>query len=241
MHTMMNDRMTHLALKLIVGQATDAERTELDSAFEDEPKLRAEFEQLRASASSARQLLPIVAAMETATGEFPTYARERLQTKVRQTLGRPPVPQRKIPWVRYLFFALVPATAAVVLLLVVLPPRGPVIQVAVLDTVGRVRGQGPRDNNLIQDQWKGTMVLVFSNAQELASWENSWPGAKASVAKVIFDPAAAEVRVLVRSGDTETQKVIPVQRDLRTALREAETFVAEQTKRNGQKRKGQTP
>jgi hypothetical protein len=232
MHIMMNERLTELALKTIAGQATNAERDELDLALNRDHSLREEFEQLRASASVAREVLPVAAALEAAEGEFPAYARERLQTKVRQTFGCPAVSKTKPPWAWKLFLVLAPVTAAVVIFLAVGSAPKPIVQVAMLDTVGQVRGQAPRDMSLIEGQWEGAKVQVFSNAQELASWEKKWPGTKAPVAKVIFDPAAAEVRALVRSGDNETQKIIPVEGDLRTALREAETFIAEQTKRN---------
>jgi glutamine synthetase type III len=65
----------------------------------------------------------------------------------------------------------------------------------------------------------------------LGSWQKSWPNTKAPIAKVIFDPAKAEVRVLVRLGNNEIQKVFSVDQDLSAALRQAEAFIKEQARR----------
>src|SRR5258708_4883293 len=98
MHNMMNERIFDLAVKTMSGQATAEERAELDSALGENPNLKDELDRLRANADVAKELLPVVAAMESTAGEFPSYARERLQTKVRETLRRPPVTERKLPW-----------------------------------------------------------------------------------------------------------------------------------------------
>jgi hypothetical protein len=74
-------------MKVLARQATEAERAELDSLLAESPELKAEFEELRVDVRIAKELLPLVAATETTTPEFPAYAGERLQTKVRQTLG----------------------------------------------------------------------------------------------------------------------------------------------------------
>ena len=86
----MNDqRFFDLAMKVIARQANDAERADLDALLAREPELRAEFTRLEADARVAKDVLPLVAACTSSTGQFPAYARERLQTTVRQTLGRP--------------------------------------------------------------------------------------------------------------------------------------------------------
>jgi hypothetical protein len=60
-----------------------------------EPKLRAEVTQLETDAGFAKDVLPLVAACTEWTGEFPVYARGRVQTVVRQTFGRPESAGRK--------------------------------------------------------------------------------------------------------------------------------------------------
>ena len=87
----MNDQRFHdLAMKVLARQATEAERAELDSLLTGHPQLKEEFERLRVDVRIGTELLPVVAATEATAPEFPAYARERLQTKVRQTLGANP-------------------------------------------------------------------------------------------------------------------------------------------------------
>jgi hypothetical protein len=86
----MNDeRFFDLAMKVIARQCTDAERAELDTLLVREPELKTEFERLQADVRTAKDTLPLVDATQATAGELPAYARGRLQTKVRQTFGRP--------------------------------------------------------------------------------------------------------------------------------------------------------
>ena len=86
----MNDeRFFDLAMKAIAQQANDAERKDLDAMLADKPELRAELLRLEKDALVAKDALPLVAACTESTSQFPAYARERLQTTVRQTLGGP--------------------------------------------------------------------------------------------------------------------------------------------------------
>jgi hypothetical protein len=139
----MNDeRLFDLAMKVIVRRATGAERRELDELLAREPDMRAEFARLQADVSVAQGALPLVDATLATTGELPAYARGRLQTKVRQTLGRPESAAKErdfsLAWGWRWVLGLAAATVGVVL--VALPifrtPNAPVIQVAMLDTAG---------------------------------------------------------------------------------------------------------
>ena len=94
----------------------------------------------------AKDVLPLVDACTSSTAQFPAYARERLQTTVRQTLGRPESaaeePDRSLAWGWRWVFGLAAATAVVVIvaLSIFRAPNAPVIQLAMLDTVGGTRG-----------------------------------------------------------------------------------------------------
>ena len=86
----MNDqRFFDLAMKVIARQASAAERAELDALLARQPELKSEFARLEADARTAKAALSLVEATQATAGELPAYARGRLQTKVRQTLGRP--------------------------------------------------------------------------------------------------------------------------------------------------------
>ena len=132
----MNDQRFHdLAMKTIAGHVTDAERAELDSLLAASPELKLEFERLRADVRIAVELLPMADAVEAPAREFPAYARERLQTKVRQTLGANPESAKEAEsargWVWRLWLGLATVTVVIVTLLIpsLVGPSTPVVQV----------------------------------------------------------------------------------------------------------------
>ncbi len=218
----MNDqRFFDLAMKAIAHQGTDAE---LEALLSAKPELKAEWERLQADAKLARKAAPLTSAMESSQPEFPAYARERLQTKVRQTLGNPDTVKRRGGLWRWAL-GLATATAVILFSLTLLNPRPPVIQVAMLDTAGAVRGAETNPVSLLQARWKD--VRQFSNAQESAVWERQ-PASGGDFAKIIYDPAAAEVRVSGRAGGKNFTTTIPVEKNLGSALDEAAHFARDQ-------------
>src|ERR1051326_2220696 len=84
-----DDQFFDLALKVATGKASEAERGELNATLARQPELKAEFERVREDARLAQELLPLLEATEAVGGELPGYARGRLQSKVRETFGRP--------------------------------------------------------------------------------------------------------------------------------------------------------
>jgi hypothetical protein len=258
----MNDEpFFDLAMKVIAGQGTDAERTELDALLTREPKLRAEFERLQTDARIAKGALPLVEATQATTGEFPAYARGRLQTKVRQTLGSPAAekepdrglswelaeeryslaeetqvkrrPERALAWGWRWFLGVATATAIVVLLLIpaIRTQPGTVVQLAMLDMTGGTRGSDTNEVQLLRQGWNVTTIDSFSELQLLHAWETNWPGgSKQAAVKIIYDRAAAELRVLGRKGGNQFAKTFPVESELAIALKQAQEFVREQTK-----------
>jgi len=236
----MNDqRFFDLAMKVIARQANDAERADLDALLAREPELLPEITRLEADARVAKDVLPLVAASTSSTGRFPAYARERLQTTVRQTLGRPEsaaeAPGRSLAWGWRWVLGLAAATAVVVIVALSIfhAPNAPVIQLAMLDTVGGTRGTDMNELPTLQGTWKeSSPVQHFSNASELEAWEKNWPKADGRpAAKIIYDPAAGEVRVSGRSQGKAFQKTFPLEKDLAATLQQVSAFVREQTKR----------
>jgi hypothetical protein len=235
MNSMNDERFFDLAMKVIARQAGDAEHAELDALLAREPELRAEFTRLQADARVAKDALPLANAMEATAGEFPAYARERLQTKVRQTLGRPAgekEPDRSLAWGLRWWLGL---AAAAVVVLVVLPglrtPSGPVIQVAMLDLGGATRGGDTNEVTLLNQSWQNAKVDSFASADELRAWETNWPAIKQSAIKIIYDRAAGEVRVLGRWEGKPVEKTFLIEQDLATTLKLVREFIQEQTKR----------
>jgi hypothetical protein len=234
----MNDeRFFDLAMKVIARQATDAERAELDALLSREPELRTEFARLEGDVRVAKEALPLVEATQAATGELPAYALGRLQTKVRQTLGRPAgekEPDRSLAWGWRWLLGLAATTAVAVFLTLPMfrAPKAPLIQLAMLDTAGGTRGTDANDVALLQATWKGSPVRNFSSASELEAWEKNWPtDGRRPTAIIIYDPAAAELRVSGHSKGKSFQRTFALEKDLATTLQQVSAFVQEQTRR----------
>src|ERR1043166_2804939 len=242
----MNDQeFFDLAMKACAGRCTDAERAELDAVLSGQPERKAEFAKLKADARLAREVLPIIGIADAcagsasgteyraaesaeATAKFPEYARERLKTKVRETLGRPEPVRPKLASAWGWILGLAAGTALI--LAFVIPmlnrPNVPVIQVAMLDTVGVVRGADTNEIGFLKQRWGGSEIRAFDTKASLDTWESNWPRAKVA-AKVIYDRAAGEVRVAVRRRGAVQQRAFPVENDLGIALRQADEFIRE--------------
>jgi hypothetical protein len=236
---MNDDQFLDLAMKVMAGRATEPERAELDGLVARQPKLKAEFERVQADLRLARGVLPLVNATEATVPELPAYARGRLQTKVRQTLGRPqpPVPsasdeERRSMWRWRWLLGLATAAAAIVLVVVLWQAPAPVIQVAMLDTAGASRGSDAKELAALQQTWNKAVVDSFSSAENARAWETNWPGGdRRAVVKVLYDRPAGELRVLGRWKGKPFAKTFVVEQDFADALNQAKQFIQEQTGR----------
>ncbi len=221
-----------LALKVAAGRATEAELAELDTVLANRPELTAQFEKVKADTSLAKEVLPLLAAMKSSSNEFPEYARERLRTKVRQTLGLPQLVRAKPVWNWRWVLGLGSATVVVVVLVllsVFTRPAGPIIQAAMLDLAGTTRGASTNEVGVLQQEWKSVPVEQFSRASQLKAWENNWPRATSRpVAKIIYDRAAGEVRVLVRSKGGTFDETFPVDNGLASVIPKVKAFLVDQ-------------
>ena len=236
---MNDDHFFDLAMKVIARQATEAERAELDDLVVRQPELKAELERLRADVRLAREVLPLANATEATAPELPAYARGRLQTKVRETLGRPPVPggapeedASGTLWKWRWMLGLAGATAVVALFLLPVFSRSepPMVQVAMLDTAGATRDSGTNEMSVLRQTWEKAAVNSFTGTEALHAWETNWPAQnKRPVVKVVFDRAAGEVRILGRWKGESFTKTLLVERDLATTLEQAKSFIKQRT------------
>lgn len=238
MNPMNDERFFDLAMKAVAQQATAAEQAELDGLLAGRPELRTELEQLRSTARLAKEALPLVSATEATAGELPGYARGRLQTKVRETYGAAQTAQKEETkeafgsW-RWLLGL---ATATAVLALIAFPSLAPKprvsVQVAMLDLAGTTRGADTNEVALLRQVWQDAPFESFSQAAKLEDWEKTWPQiSKNTVAKIIYDRSAGEVRVIGRHNGQPFQKVFVVEKDLPGTLRAAAEFVKERVRR----------
>ena len=236
---MNDDQFFDLAMKVIAGQATEAERAELDGLVARQPELKAEFERLQADVRLAREVLPLVSATQATAPELPAYARGRLQTKVRQILGhpQPSVPSASDKERRMMsrwgwLLGLATAAAAVALVMVLWHAPAPVIQVAMLDTAGASRGSDANELAALQQAWNKALVDSFSSTESARAWETNWAGdSRKAVVKILYDRPAGELRVLGRWKGKPFAKTFVVEQDFAAALNQAKQFIQEQTGR----------
>ena len=234
MNPMNDQRFFDLAMRNIAQQATDAERAELDTLLTSHPELKAELEKLRTDARLAREVLPLAAAAESSTGQFPAYARERLQTKVRETLSdpQPAVTGRSRAGWRWVFGFVGASVVALMLVLTQRPTStAPIVEVAMLDSVGMTRSADTNDMVLLKQQWSQSSARLFEKPDELKVWEQAWPNGDAPRVKVIYDRTAGEVRVLIRSRHGNFERTISAGNDLASALAETERFIRQHIER----------
>lgn len=161
--------------------------------------------------------------------ELPSYARGRLQMKVRETYGAGQTAEEKESFWSWRWL-LGLATAAMAIVLIVLPallPKPRVsVQVAMLDLAGTTRGADTNDIALLRQVWHDTQLENFSQASKLEEWEKTWPPeTKGTVAKIIYDRSAGEIRVVGRHKGQPFQKTFPAEQNLPAALKLASDFV----------------
>ena len=97
-----------------------------------------------------------------------------------------------------------------------------------LDTTGAVRGSDTNEAALLRETLSPATLDSFTSAEALREWETK---GKPNAVKVIYDRAAAEVRVLGKWHGKSFEKSFLVDPDLPAALKAAKSFTAEQTKR----------
>lgn len=168
---------------------------------------------------------------------MPGYAKGRLQTKVRETCGAARTAEKAETkeafgsW-RWLLGL---ATATAVLALIVIPSLLPkprvAVQVAMLDLAGTTRSADTNEVALLRQAWQDAPFESFTQSTKLEVWEKSWPtDTKGTVAKIIYDRSAGEVRVVGRHKGQPFQRTFPVEKNLSDALRLASDFVSESAK-----------
>ena len=97
-----------------------------------------------------------------------------------------------------------------------------------LDTTGGTRGTDTNEAALLRETWSKATLDSLTSAEALHEWETK---DKPDAVKVIYDRAAAEVSVLGKWHGKSFGKTFPVEADLAAALKEAKSFIAEQTQK----------
>lgn len=235
---MNDDVFFDLAMKSLFGQASDSERQKLESLLSSNPSLKTEFERLRGDVRLAKEVLPLLDAMQAKGADLPGFARQRLELKVRQAFSQKRKEQSADDdqkalawgWKWLLGLAATVAVAVLVVLPMLLSAPKPQVQIAMLDLAGPTRGVDTNDVAAFLETWRGAPFTNFSYANELSAWEKSWPtSAKQYEIKIIYNRAAAEILVLGKGRGREFGSTFSVGSDLHDALLRAETFIRQQT------------
>ena len=130
------------------------------------------------------------------------------------------------------------ATAAVALIVVLNqsgpdPKLPPVIQIAMLDSVGATRGAAAKSLALIQQTWKEAKTEEFSDAGKTKRWQQDWSTAgRQPVVKVLYDRDARVIKVIARiKSRSPVEAVFPIndEQQLSEILTKVTAFVREQS------------
>ena len=228
------ERLAELAMKTVARQMTAAEHAELEALCARGPAAKAGFERHLAETRALAEATSLLDATESRTGELPGYARERLRTKVRETYGASranPEPASQRPWWTWrLALGWASGLAVVALLtMTLLRPQEPVIQLALLDPVGSVRGGGPDALAALQSGWPKAKATAFKSADEVTSWKNGLVGTRGKdVVLVIYDRSAGELLVSGTKRGQPFERRFEVGEDLAPVLEQARRFLGEQ-------------
>jgi hypothetical protein len=114
------------------------------------------------------------------------------------------------------------------------PKLPAVIQVAMLDSVGTVRGTGVQPMELLQQQWKDAKPQEFADATKLKQWQEGWPAdSKQPAVKILYNRDTGELVVNLQiKGRPSEVKAFPVQneQELPSVLQTVKTFIDERTR-----------
>ena len=209
----------------------------------DAEKLKLELELKKAA--------PVLNRLGDGPSPLPDHVRARLNAALDRKIAASPAvetkpavnhrdqPEREPSWLEVWrwWIGLATATAAIALILTLNRPGPnlpPVIQVAMLDSVGTVRGTGEKPMELLQQQWKAGKPQEFDDAAKLKQWQEGWPvDTKHPVAKVIYDRDSLELRVKLRTtagGMVEKSFSLAQPDDLAKAVAEAAIFLRNNAK-----------
>jgi hypothetical protein len=180
---MKNLDLVEALMKRASGNETKEEGDKLDQLLISGEISHEVMEKANNEVEAMRALLPLID--EDKEAEFPEYARERLQTKVKETFGK--VEKTKSSKLSFLKF-LVPIAGVGVLVLALLPVSQPSInyQFATIDLIGTVRGGNEAlDNKFFPDD---VIAERFDDLDKLDEWVKNWPeNANEINVKVMYD------------------------------------------------------
>ena len=194
-----------------------------------------------------KEALPVIDAMEAPPSSPPPEVLQRLEVDrlklVEAKRQQEPAPEpQPNPLVEFFQWLLAPArlvpvfiacAAVLVLCLFIFKSQAPLVQLAMLDTVGATRGSTSKVVAVLQGDSKA-QVQQFSESTELKRWLGDWPADDSkTVVKIVYDRDSGDVRVMGHiKGKPSFEKTFSVQREevLPAVLKAAQAFIEEQTR-----------
>jgi hypothetical protein len=218
-------KFTELALRAIAGKATEAQQAELKALLQ-QPALAAEYGHLRADVGFSKEVLPLLDEAPVAVPPLTDFELSQMRKLAEARQQKLQAPEKKAFW-SWQWILGVAGTAAAIALMVTLalPSSRPAFQVAVLDSMGSMRGTNDLNAILLpalQSSFGQTNLISYSEAADLTAWLNNWPDRK--TVKVVYDRDNGAVRVIYRDNSNQIiSKTFPVlkESDLSAVLKKA--------------------
>lgn len=90
----------------------------------------------------------------------------------------------------------------------------PVIQVALLDTVGITRGEEDPMRDQFQKAWPAVEVRQFNSSVESRDWLTQWPAARGPVCKIFYDQGSGELKLIAKINGEEKVATFALKNDV---------------------------
>jgi len=220
---MKNFDLVEALMKRASGIETKEEGERLDQLIISGDISHEDMEQANNEVESLRALLPLID--EDKQAKFPEYARERLQTKVKETFKKPL--NKRSTTLSFLKF-LVPISAAAFLFLTLLPTASQPdlnYHYATLDLIGTVRGEGEKaEGKFFPDEISQT---TFSDLSELDEWKQANEGGQSQNINVtiVHDKINGNLEVSFMAGSEIVEKTVPIEGTFEHTLKKIEATV----------------
>ena len=93
-------------------------------------------------------------------------------------------------------------------------PTAPVIQVALLDTVGITRGAEDPIRGQFQNVWPAVEVRQFNSSAEFRDWLTQWPADRSPVCKIFYDQGSGELKLIAKINGEEKVATFALKNDV---------------------------
>jgi hypothetical protein len=218
---MKNLDLVEALMKRASGNETKEEGDKLDQLLSSGAISHIDMNNANDEVEAMRALLPLID--EDKEAEFPEYARERLQTKVKETFGNvEKTNSNKLSFLKFL----VPIAGLAVLILALLPVSEPSLnyQFATIDLIGTVRGDAENQgDNFFPNELS---QIIFDDIDKLDNWRDNWEEDSSNInVKIVYDKVNNELMVCFKNKSVLIEKNFPIVGNFEEILQQIEQIV----------------